>query len=37
MKLEASNRTEVACQRGPELDSPSQAILRLAEHTRAIG
>jgi len=37
MKLEASNRTEVACQRGPELDSPSQAILRLADHTRAIG
>jgi len=37
MKLDASNRTEVACQRGPELSSSSQAILRLTDEPRAVG
>ena len=37
MKLDASNRTEVACQRRAEPDPTSRAILRLADDTRAIG
>jgi DNA-binding NarL/FixJ family response regulator len=37
MKLDASNRTEVACQRSLELSSSSQAILRLTDDTRVVG
>jgi DNA-binding NarL/FixJ family response regulator len=37
MKLDASNRTEVACQRGPELRSTSKAALRLADGTQVVG
>ena len=35
-KLDASNRTQVACQRGPEPGSPPRAILQLPDHTRAV-
>ena len=37
MKLDASNRTEVACQRRAEPGSASRAILVLADDTRTIG
>jgi DNA-binding NarL/FixJ family response regulator len=36
MKLDASNRTEVACQRGLEPGSTPKAILQLPDHTRAV-
>jgi DNA-binding NarL/FixJ family response regulator len=37
MKLHASNRTEVACQGRPVLSPTSNAILGLADETRAVG
>jgi DNA-binding NarL/FixJ family response regulator len=37
MKLHASNRTEVACQRGPEPDPRTKSIVGLADETRVVG